>query len=355
MPALCASCDSGRAPSPKQAFRQNMNISVVIPVRNEEGSIGALLDALLSQSLPPTEIVITDGGSIDATTSIIQDYINRGAPVRLIRTTHALPGRGRNLAIEHSANEWLAFTDAGIHPAQNWLEALSEPAFKDAAVDVVYGSYEPITDSFFKECAAITYISPPAMKDGVLVRPRSIASALMRRSVCEAVGGFPEHLRSAEDLLFMNKVQEAQFRIAYAPRAVVQWDLQPNLWRTFRRFAVYARNNIRAGLWSQWQRPIFSRYLVIVLLTLPAVLLGRWWLLVPLGLWLMLLAARAAVAIWRNRYCYPASLLRDLLRLTLIVPLIAVLDLGAIVGSLQWLFTDKLYSGSNATKLEHGS
>ena len=314
-----------------------------------------MLDALLSQSLPPGEIVITDGGSTDATTSIIQDYINRGVPVRLIRTTHALPGRGRNLAIEHSASEWLAFTDAGIHPGQNWLESLSEPALKDAAVDVVYGSYEPITNGFFKECAAITYISPPALKDGALVRPRSIASALMRRNVCEAVGGFPEHLRSAEDLLFMNKVEEAQFHIAYAPRALVRWDLQPNFWRTFRRFAVYARNNIRAGLWSQWQGPIFSRYLVIILLALPALLFGRQWLLVPLGLWLLLLLARAAVAIWRNRHCYPASPLRNLLRLTVIVPLIAVLDLGAIVGSIQWLVSDKLLPESSAAKLEHGS
>ena len=46
------------------------------------------------------------------------------------------------------------------------------------------------------------------------MRPRFIASALMRRRVWETVGGFPEHLRSAEDLLFMNQVDEANFRIA---------------------------------------------------------------------------------------------------------------------------------------------
>jgi glycosyltransferase involved in cell wall biosynthesis len=83
-----------------------MKISVIVPVRNEENSIARLLDALLSQSLPPDEIVITDGGSTDSTTAIIQDYVNRGAPVRLIRTTHALPGRGRNLAAARAVNQW---------------------------------------------------------------------------------------------------------------------------------------------------------------------------------------------------------------------------------------------------------
>src|SRR5438132_822547 len=260
-----------------------MKISVIIPVRNEEDSIGPLLDALLNQSLPPTEIVITDGGSTDSTAMIIQRYVDQGAPVRLIRTTRALPGRGRNLAVSHSSSEWLAFTDAGIQPDKEWLAFLAEAVESESAIDVVYGSYEPRTDTFFKECAAITYVSPPSEVEGWMVRERSIACALMRRGVCETVGGFPEHLRSAEDLLFMKKVEAADFRIALAPRAMVQWDLQPNFWRTFRRFTIYAPNNIRAGLWREWQRPILSRYLVLMLLAVAALLFGWRWLTVPVG------------------------------------------------------------------------
>jgi glycosyltransferase involved in cell wall biosynthesis len=329
-----------------------MKISVIVPVRNEEGSIAALLDALLNQTLPPAEIAITDGGSTDATTSIIQRYIDQGAPVRLIRTTRALPGRGRNLAVEHSTSEWLAFTDAGIEPQKDWLASLAEKA-SDGSVDVVYGSYEPKINTFFKECAAIAYITPPADVDGVAMRQRFIASTLMRRKVWETVGGFPEHLRSAEDLLFMNLVDAAGFRLAYASRAVVRWDLQPNLFRTFRRFAVYARNNIRAGLWKDWQAAVFSRYLVLVLLLLPALVLGWLWLFVPLGLWLLLLLARALVSLWRNRRCYPGGALRNLMRLTFLLPLIAVIDLGAIAGSIQWFFTDKLRASPGEVKVSH--
>ena len=290
--------------------------------------------------------MITDGGSTDATTSIIQDFINRGAPVSLIRTTHALPGRGRNLAAARAGSEWLAFTDAGIRPAPNWLAALAARAVRDSEVDVVYGSYEPLVDTFFKQCAAICYVSPPAEIDGALMRSHSIASALMRRAVWEKVGGFPEQLRSAEDLLFMQRVEQLHFQVAYAPEALVQWDLQPTFWRTFKRFTIYSRNNIRAGLWRQWQAPILSRYLTLWLLCLPALLLGKWWLMIPIGLWLLLLLARALVAIHRNRRAYRAGLFRNALRLLLMVPLLAVLDLGLILGTLRWVFTDRLKPGA---------
>jgi len=222
-----------------------MKVSVVVPVRDEEASIRELLDSLLAQTRPPDEIVIADGGSIDATPQIIENYIHNGAPVRLIRAGAALPGRGRNLGAAQASFEWLAFTDAGIRLANNWLEALIAKAQANDSIDVVYGSWEPVTDSFFKQCAAIAYVPPPALHGGDLVRPRSIASALLRREAWRAVNGFPEDLRSAEDLVFMDRLESAGYKTAFEPRAQVYWDLRPTLWSTFKRFLIYSRNNIR--------------------------------------------------------------------------------------------------------------
>jgi glycosyltransferase involved in cell wall biosynthesis len=116
-----------------------MKVSVIVPVRDEEDSIRELLDSLLAQTRPPDEIVITDGGSVDATPRIIEDYRLRGAPVKLIRAGAALPGRGRNLAAAEAQDEWLAFTDGGIHLAKDWLEALVAKAQEDESTDIVYG------------------------------------------------------------------------------------------------------------------------------------------------------------------------------------------------------------------------
>jgi glycosyltransferase involved in cell wall biosynthesis len=315
-----------------------MKVSIVIPVRDEEPSIRELLDSLLAQTRPPDEIVITDGGSTDATPQIIEEYIRNGAPVRLIRAGAALPGRGRNLGAAQARHDWIAFTDAGIRLANNWLESLIARATADDSIDVVYGSWSPVTNTFFKQCAAIAYVPPPSSHNGT--RPRFIASTLLRREAWEKVKGFPEDLRSAEDLLFMDRVENAGYRFVFEPRAQVQWDLRPTLWSTFKRFVVYSRNNIRAGLFRQWQSTILMRYGVLAALALAAAIIEPRWIWFVIALWLLMLIARTAVSIRRNRVCYPASFLQNLARGAMVMSLIAVLDLAAIIGSIQWLLLD---------------
>jgi glycosyltransferase involved in cell wall biosynthesis len=333
----------------------DMKVSVVVPVRDEEDSIRELLDSLLTQTRPPDEIVITDGGSTDATPQIIEEYIGRGAPVRLIRAGAALPGRGRNLGAAQASHEWLAFTDAGIRVEKNWLEALVAKAEEDARVDIVYGNCQPVTDTFFKQCAAIAYVPPPTSHNGVVIRPRSIASTLLRREAWRAVNGFPEDLRSAEDLLFMDRLEHAGYRFVFEPRAQVHWELRPTLWTTLGKFIVYSRNNIRAGLFRQWQATILFRYYGVLAILLAAVLIFKpslvWF---PIAAWVFLLAARTAVSIRRNRFCYPASFLQNVMRGAMVMSLLAVLDAAAIIGSFQWLLLDS-FRWSRKTPVEAGN
>jgi glycosyltransferase involved in cell wall biosynthesis len=330
-----------------------MKVSVIVPVRDEEESIRELLDSLLAQTRPPDEIVIADGGSVDATPQIIDEYICKGAPVRLIRAGAALPGRGRNLGAAQASFEWLGFTDAGIRLANNWLEALIAKAKEEDSVDVVYGFWQPMTDTFFTECAAIAYVPPAVPHDGLLIRPRSITSALLRRDAWQAVNGFPEDLRSAEDLIFMDRLENAGYVAVFAPRAQVYWSLQPTLGATFKRFLVYSRNNIRAGLFRQWQATILMRYAVLALLIVAALLVEPVWVWIPIAAWLFMLLARAIVSIRRNRICYPASFLRNVMRTAMVMSLLAVLDAAAIIGCTQWLLLDS-FRWSRKTPVEAG-
>lgn len=333
-----------------------MKVSVIVPVRDEEHSIRELLDSLLKQTRPPDEIVITDGGSVDATPQIIDEYIKQGAPVRLLRAGPALPGRGRNLGAAAAQFEWLAFTDAGIRVEDKWLESLTARAAQDDSVDIVYGSMEPVTDTFFKECAAITYVPPPVLHDEIVTRPRFIASAFMRREAWAKVNGFPEDLRSAEDLIFMDRLEAAGYRAVFEPRALVYWNLRPTLLTTFKRFLVYSRNNIRAGLWRQWQARILFRYAGLLGLLVLALIIDPRWAWVSVAAWVAMLAARAVVSIRRNRHRYPASLGRNLKRGLLIMLLIAVLDVAALIGCVQWLLFDSFRStGKTAVEAGNGA
>lgn len=331
-----------------------MKVSVIVPVRDEEDSIRELLDSLLAQTHPPDEIVITDGGSVDATPDIIDNYRLKGAPVKLIRAGAALPGRGRNLAAAQAKFEWLAFTDGGIRLAKDWLEALLAKAGEDESTDVVYGHVEPVTDTFFTECAAIAYVPPPKPQEEAIARPRFIASSLLRREAWVKVKGFPENLRSAEDLIFMERLDEAGYRAVFEPRARVYWRLRSTLASTFRRFLVYSLNNMRAGLFYQWQARILFRYAILLVLLAAVLIVDPSWIWLPLALWVLMLIARAIVSIWRNRECYPASLLHNLRRVSMVVAILAVLDAAAILGCTQWVFVDVL-RGNRKAPVEAGN
>ncbi len=319
-----------------------MKITVVVPVRNEEHSIRLLLQGLLEQTLAPAEIVIVDGGSTDATQRIVEEHARQHSHLHLIRETNALPGKGRNVGAAAAANEWLAFIDAGVSPANDWLAQLAEAVRINPQTDVVYGSWEPVTDTFFKECAAIAYGNVPTEAvDDTFIQSRAVFSSLLRRSVWQAVKGFSEELRSAEDLLFMKRIDDAGFKVSYAPKALVRWTMQPTLWRTFRRFVLYSRHNMLAGLWKQWQASLLARYGLLILGA--AILFGltSWWPTFTLGLFLLMLIARAIVALWRNRRRYPAGVVRNTARLLVLVPLLATIDAATILGVAAWLVMKK--------------
>src|SRR6266550_1520255 len=319
-----------------------MKITVVVPVRNEEHSIRLLLQGLLEQTLAPAEIVIVDGGSTDATQRIVEEHARQHSHLHLIRETNALPGKGRNVGAAAAANEWLAFIDAGVSPANDWLAQLAEAVRINPQTDVVYGSWEPVTDTFFKECAAIAYAYVPTEEvDETFIQSRAVFSSLMRHSVWQAVKGFSEELRSAEDLLFMKRIDDAGFKVSYAPKALVRWTMQPTLWRTFRRFVLYSRHNMLAGLWKQWQASLLARYGLLILGA--AILFGLTsrWPTFTLGLFLLMLIARAIVALWRNRRRYPAGVVRNTARLLVLVPLLATIDAATILGVAAWLVMKK--------------
>ena len=116
----------------------------------------------------------------------------------------------------------------------------------------------------------------------------------MRREAWQAVNGFPEDLRSAEDLIFMDRVENAGYRFVFEPRAQVHWDLRPTLGATFKRFLVYSRNNIRAGLFRQWQATILMRYGVLAVLLVAALLIEPSWVWFPIAAWLLMLAGSSS-------------------------------------------------------------
>jgi glycosyltransferase involved in cell wall biosynthesis len=53
---------------------KSLTLTIVIPAFNEEGHIGACLDAIAAQTASPDEVIVVDNNSIDATKQIANQY-----------------------------------------------------------------------------------------------------------------------------------------------------------------------------------------------------------------------------------------------------------------------------------------
>lgn len=316
-----------------------MEVSVIVPVRNEEATIAELLESLEKQSRPVTEIIIVDGGSTDGTIREAERYLVRGLPLKILRLERAFPGEGRNHGVSSAKTELIAFADAGVRVNPQWIEKLLEPMQRDPSVDVVYGHYEPVADSFFKECAALAYVAAPVDRGGRRIRAPFISSSLMRRAAWEAVEGFPP-FRAAEDLIFMEAIEERAFKIAYEPEAVVHWQIPGDCAGTFRRFAEYSRHNLIAKRGRYWHRGVARLYGAGAIFLVLALVHSHVWALLPV----VGLVARTVRIAYRKRRAFA---FRDVFRpkrLLYVSGLLVLLDVATLWGVFVWAWRDRLFA-----------
>lgn len=95
---------------------KTLNLSIIIPTRNSEKTIGRLLDKLSSEIDPNVcEIIISDGCSTDSTIDICKKY-----NITLINNPDIHAAAGRNLGIAKACGEVCAFIDSDCVPSDNW-------------------------------------------------------------------------------------------------------------------------------------------------------------------------------------------------------------------------------------------
>lgn len=221
-----------------------MCVSVILTVLNEGPGLAELLDALLTQSTPPDEIVIVDGGSRDATPAVLQSYATRDHRIKV----HVEPGvniaRGRNIAIQKAQGDIVAVTDGGCRPDRQWLEELLRPFRGDPAVGAVAGHFIPLTQGRFEH-----YCGRMSVPDFTSEAQRGMfygRSSAFSRSLWQRAGGYPEWLYTAEDTLFALRAQRlTEYKIVYAPASILHWRPRPTLAKMAKMFYLYGRGNGR--------------------------------------------------------------------------------------------------------------
>jgi glycosyltransferase involved in cell wall biosynthesis len=304
------------------------DVSVIVTVKNEASAIHGLLDSLRSQTTPPAEVVIVDGGSTDGTVERIGSYRPR-LPLKLLLREGANISQGRNEAVRAASGQIIASTDAGVRLVPNWLEQLTRPFQEDASLDVVSGFFLPDPQTVFERAMGATVLPVESDVDPQRFLPSS-RSVAFRREAWQEVGGYPEWLDFCEDLVFDFALRRAGRRFLFAPGAVAYFRPRGNLRPFGRQYYQYARGDGKADLWRKRHAIRYLTYLVGIplVLALGVALHPAWWLMLAVG---------AVLYLWtpyrRLRPLIRGLSLQDRIKAILWVPIIRVWgDLAKMVG-----------------------
>jgi len=268
-------------------------VSVIATVLNEGESICKLMDSLAAQIRHPDEIVIVDGGSTDNTVAVIERYQDR-LPLQIIVSPGANISEGRNIAIRAAKNDVIASTDAGVRLAPQWLAKLIAPFEQPNPPQVVAGFFMPDTDTVFEIAMGATVLPElhDINPDSFLPSSRSVA---FKKSVWQAVGGYPEWLDYCEDLIFDLNLKTHTEKFVFAPEAVAYFKPRTNLNAFFKQYYRYARGDGKADLWRKRHAIRYGTYLIGV------PFLG-WLFFAGFRIWAILAGATGAVGMFATAY-----------------------------------------------------
>lgn len=193
-----------------------IDFSVVITVYNDAKEIKKLLDEISEQTLQPYEIVITDGGSKDATCNIIQEY---DANIRLIKKGRLNISQGLNLAIQKAQSEWIAIMAVGNSYNNKYFESLFATLNEQKNVaDGIYGALIGRQDTRFGKL----YNQEFMKKNFGMPTNRGV---LIKKGVFKDVGYFYENfVYAGEDAEFYRRARRNNKNFVYTDKAIVIWD-----------------------------------------------------------------------------------------------------------------------------------
>ena len=180
----------------------NPAVAVIIPTLNEEQVLGPTLAALNNSSR--CELIVVDGGSSDATTTLARE-----AGARIVKSPR---GRGRqmNAGAAAASSATLLFLHADTLLPANFPQLIHAALQKP---NIVAGAFSLAIASEAKSLAAIACFAN--LRSRLLQLPYGDQALFTTRRMFAAAGGYPE-MAIMEDFVFVQHLKK-RGRIAILP------------------------------------------------------------------------------------------------------------------------------------------
>lgn len=183
-------------------------ISVVMPLYNKAAYVRRSIASVLSQTLPPRELIIVDDGSTDAGPSIAAGL---SSPlVRIVHQSNRGPGSARNRGLQTATSQWVALLDADDIWLPNHLEEIDKLARAFPSAGLISTQYIRVPtdrassvglDLAPRALRGINYFIEASKNAGIV----SSSTCALRRALALELGGFTDAW-SGEDVAFWARI-----------------------------------------------------------------------------------------------------------------------------------------------------
>lgn len=227
----------------------NVDISVIVPARNEEPYIGRCLDSLLAQDYGGAyEVIVVDGLSEDATAEIVRTYAARDKRVCLLSNPAQITPAAFNIGIHAAKGKILLTVGAHWYLPVDYLREIARFFAEHLDIHCLGGRIIRVVET--EAGRAIELVRASWLGGGLSLRndptqPEQIVDTpniayIWRRSVFEQVGLFDERFVRNQDNELNLRTLQAGLTTMYSPRVVFYYYAPDNFQKLFRQMFGYA-------------------------------------------------------------------------------------------------------------------
>lgn len=180
------------------------DVAVVIPTFNRAELLRQTLDAIVSQTHRPAEVVVVDDGGSDHTEQVVTSY---GPPVKYVKQANAGQSVARNTGVKASSAGWIALCDDDDLWKPNYLERMAAAATRFSDAEFLFSDFAVVRDGQWTDetkfaTAPAGYWDGAAEVDGPFRLDRDLLArqfrfqpvfqscCVFRRSLFDRIGGY---------------------------------------------------------------------------------------------------------------------------------------------------------------------
>ena len=245
-----------------------MQVSIILPIRNEVRHISPLIDSILSNNIDDQcEILIVDGNSTDGSIEVLENYADQYPFIKLINNPHSIVPTGFNMALNQSIGDVIIRIDGHCEIPPDYLNRCLE-LLNSTDADIVGGNIETISHGQVGKAIAIAQSSwfgvggvkfrRIGLKESGYVD--SLAFGAHRRKIFAEIGGYDEEMVCNQDDEFNFRAIQAGKKIWIDPTIKTKYYSRSSYSKLFKQYFNYGYYKIRS---IQKRRQIISmRHLV---------------------------------------------------------------------------------------------